>query len=251
LGQTGRTLVRRAAFSVLLGITGAFAVTALCWLFSSSAASAEESPVPPLTNVVEDATSTLGVVHDVNDTVHAVTTKVLPPPPARAAAKTTVADTVSATVTGLGNDVRSLVERPAHRPGHLAAGTSKAPNAPVVSKAPAAEKPAVPVAAEVKHAAPVKAVSMPRPAPPAMDEQQTERPVGNPPAPAPDPGPQPAAPMAPAGPTGGGGFHSPDTPCYEAGSSARWIGLPVSHPLRPAGPVVLRVVHAQPGVTPD
>lgn len=250
LGQTGRTLVRRVGFSVLLGITGAFAVTVLCWLFSSAAASAEENPVPPLANVVDDATGSLGVVNDVHDTVQEVTTKVLPPPPPRAATTPTVTDTVSATVTDLGNDVRSLVERPAHRRGHLAAGTSKAAGAPMPAKAPAAGKPVVRAGAEGKQVAPAKAVSKPRVAPPTTDKQQVERPVDNPPAPAPDPGPQPTAPMVPAGPAGGG-FHSPDTPFFEAGSSARWIALPVSRPLRPAGPVVFRVVHAQPGVTPD
>jgi hypothetical protein len=245
LDPAGRTFVRPLVLRVLLGFAGAFALTALGWLFSVTVASAEEESPPPVMNILDQ---TAGTLDTVSDTVHAVATTVLPPPPEHAASSSSVVDSVHAAVDDLGKSLRVMVDPPVPQPSRISAGSVKTSTASMVWP------PSVPRAAAVAVSRPVavKALSPVawRPAPPPVVGQQ---PKSGPPA-APGPvldGGQWNVPTAPTNTGGAGGFHTPDAPVFATTSSARDAGLPVVRASRPAGPFVFRVVNAQPGVTPD
>lgn len=247
LDQAGRTFVRPLGLRVLLGFAGAFVLTALGWLFAATAASAEEESPPSVVSIVDEAAGTLDMV---NDTVHAVTTTVLPPAPARVAAPPSVVDSVHAAVDDLGKSLRVMVDPPVHRSSRISGGSVKTSTAPAVSppSAPRAAAPAVSKPVPVKALSPVTW----RPAPPPVVDQQpeTEPSAGLVPGPVSDSG-QWNLPAAPANTSTAGGFHTPDAPVFATSPSVRDAGRPVVCASRPAGPLVLRVVNAQPGVTPD
>lgn len=256
LDHAGRTFVRPLGLRVLLAFAGAFVLTALGWLFSVTVASAEEKSPPPVVNILDQAAGTVETVNDtvhdtlhdtVHDTVHAVATTVLPPPPGRAAAAPSLVDSVHAAVEDLGKSVRVMVDPPVHRSSRTSAGSVKTSTAPVVSPPSA---PRVAAAPAVSRPVPVTAPSPVawRPAPPPVVDQQ---PTTGPPAGPVSDGGRWNVPAAPANTGGAGGFHTPDAPVFATTSSVRDAGLPAVRASRPAGPVVFRVVNAQPGVTPD
>jgi len=255
LGQVARTVVRRFGLGVLLGIAGAFAVTLLSWMLSSATASAdEEEPSPPLINVIgaDDAVGMVdSTVHDaLHDTVDAVTTKVLPPD-----SKAATPPALTQTLTHVDDAVGSLAAeaKPKHEPAKTTKGKTSAVRhaaAPAFVPAPPPEKPVISQPVR-RPPVPVKAIAPVHVPAPSTTEHHTVPKGDQPEGPA-APAPQWGMPSAPA-PSGsaGSGFHSPDTPVCYGGAFSFWTGRAVHRPLRSTGPVVLRTVNAQPGVTPD
>ncbi|NKQ53260.1 hypothetical protein HFP15_10235 [Amycolatopsis sp. K13G38] len=239
----------RIGLGVLLGIAGAFVVTALSWLASSTAASAEEDPAPPLVNL-SGTGETLDLVHDtVRGTVDTVTAKVLPPPVQPKEAGPAVDKVVDETLGQVDRTVSALSTKPAkHRSAPATAERTVVPAgvpAPPPDRhviQPPVKRPPVPI-----HVAAAPAPS----APPAAEHHAPAPGSGVPHGPV-VPGPGPGLPAAPA-PSGGAGstFHAPDTPVFDSGVSRFWAGQPTYRMPRRAVPVVFRTVNAQPGVTPD